>query len=776
MSARRLPVALWLAFVAICIAVVARTEVSTDLGAFLPASPTPAQQVLVDELRDGVVSRLILVGITGADEKARAALSARLADALQPAPEFAYVANGAADRFHADGAFLLEHRYLLSDAVIPERFDAAGLREALELRLDELASTTSMLTSQVLARDPTGEFLHLLERLGEDQGQGPQKRDGVWFSADGSRALLIAQTRAPGFDIDAQERALAKIRSEFEAAQSAAGAAGARLELSGPGVFAVASRATIKGDAIRFSALATVLVSVVMLAVYRSPRVLGLTLVPVASGALAGVAAVSLGFGSVHGITLGFGATLIGEAVDYAIYLFTNTSADSPPKKTLAKIWPTLRLGMATSVIGFGAMLFSGFPGLAQLGLFSMAGLIVALSVTRWLLPVLAPEGYRVRAVDALAPRLERLAAGARRLRLPLVVLVALAAGMLVFRGGTLWDDEIAGLSPVSAADQRLDESMRADLGAPDVRQLVVVRGATAEAALQTAESVGAALQPLVAAGRLAGYDSPARYLPSLAAQQARRQAIPAPAQLRRDLARAAQDLPFRADTFAPFLEEAEAARRSAPLARADLEGTGLGLKVDALLTQRRGEWHAMLPLRGATDDHALRRALAPFEAGDVVLLDLKQETDALYRDYRARVMASAAVGIAAITVLLLLTLRSPRRAFAVLAPLVAAVLVTTAVMAAGGERLNIFHIVALLLVFGVGSNYTLFFERSGAAGGDRDRSLTSALFCNLSTVIGFGVIGLSSTPVLSAIGTTVAFGAFLSLAFAAILTARVAR
>lgn len=89
MSARRLPVALWLAFVAICIAVVARTEVSTDLGAFLPASPTPAQQVLVDELRDGVVSRLILVGITGADEKARAALSARLADALQPAPEFA---------------------------------------------------------------------------------------------------------------------------------------------------------------------------------------------------------------------------------------------------------------------------------------------------------------------------------------------------------------------------------------------------------------------------------------------------------------------------------------------------------------------------------------------------------------------------------------------------------------------------------------------------------------------------------------------------------------
>lgn len=436
MNPKRLPVVLWLAFVVFCVTIVTRTEITTDLGGFLPGSPTPAQQVLVDELRDGVVARLILIGIEGADQKTRATLSTRLADALQPAAEFSYVANGASDRFKADGAFLLRHRYLLSDSVTPARFSAEGLRAALEDRLDELASSTSVLTGQLLERDPTGEFLHLLERLGEDQGQGPDKFDDVWFSADGGRALLIAQTRAPGFDIDAQERALTKIRAEFEAVRSAAGIDGARLEMSGPGVFAVASRAGIKGDAIRFSALATVLVSVILLAVYRSPRVLGLTLLPVASGALAGVAAVSLGFGSVYGITLGFGATLIGEAVDYAIYLFTNTSADSPPRKTLARIWPTLRLGMMTSVIGFGAMLFSGFPGLAQLGLFSIAGLIVALSVTHWLLPVLAPDGYQVRAADALAPLLAGLVARARVLRLPLIVLVALAAGALMFRGG----------------------------------------------------------------------------------------------------------------------------------------------------------------------------------------------------------------------------------------------------------------------------------------------------------------------------------------------------
>ena len=66
MKSARLPVAIWLGLVAVCVLIVVRTEFSTDLAAFLPRSPTPAQQILVDELREGVVSRLILIGIEGA--------------------------------------------------------------------------------------------------------------------------------------------------------------------------------------------------------------------------------------------------------------------------------------------------------------------------------------------------------------------------------------------------------------------------------------------------------------------------------------------------------------------------------------------------------------------------------------------------------------------------------------------------------------------------------------------------------------------------------------
>ena len=47
---RRAVLVLWLVVLAAAGFVIWRTPVSADLSAFLPRSPTPAQQLLVDEL------------------------------------------------------------------------------------------------------------------------------------------------------------------------------------------------------------------------------------------------------------------------------------------------------------------------------------------------------------------------------------------------------------------------------------------------------------------------------------------------------------------------------------------------------------------------------------------------------------------------------------------------------------------------------------------------------------------------------------------------------
>ena len=94
---------------------------------------------------------------------------------------------------------------------------------------------------------------------------------------------------------------------------------------------------------------------------------------------------------------------------------------------------------------------------------------------------------------------------------------------------------------------------------------------------------------------------------------------------------------------------------------------------------------------------------------------------------------------------------------------------ITTAAIVIGGRPLTIFHLVGLLLVVAVGSNYSLFFEHPTATVEDRERTLVSLLFANVATVIGFGLLSFSSVPVLHAIGSTVAIGAVLSLVFSAI-------
>lgn len=756
-------VVVWLGFLAACIAVIVRTTITTDVSAFLPRAPTPAQQVLVDQLRDGVVSRLILVGIEGAGPEVLAQGSRRLAAALRQDERFVLASNGEEAGSARDRDYLWRNRYLLSPGVTPQRFSAEGLRGRLEENLRLLNSPAGILLRRTLPADPTGELLQIIEMI---EGQArPETRDGVWFSRDGSRALLVAQTRAAGFDIDAQERAIAAIRD----AHAQAGGGDTRLLLTGPGVFSVHSRAAIKGDVVRLSLIATILVAIMTLAFYRSPRVLALSFLPVASGALAGVAAVSLGFGSVHGITLGFGVTLIGEAVDYAIYLFTQATKGVAPHRTLDRIWPTLKLGVLTSICGFSAMLFSGFNGLAQLGLFSIAGLVVAVAVTRWVLPGLMPAGFTVTAAAAWAPAALAALRRASLWRIPLLAAVACAAVLLWVQRNDMWDDRLISLTPIPRADQLLDQQLRTDLGAPDTRYLVIVKARDEESALRAAEAVADGLRVAAGKGILAGFDGPATYLPSRWKQHVRQAALPLPKELRANLQKALVGLPYRPGTFEPFLKDAEAARTGPLVDRSKLQNSQLALKVDALLARREGDWVAMLPLRGVADARAVERTLAALPGAEALLLDLRGESERLYTDYRREALGYSLAGVAAIVALLFLGLRNPSRVLAVLAPLVAAVIITAVALRAAGP-LSIFHLVGLLLVVAVGSNYSLFFDRQATSAPDRGRTLVSLAFACLSTIIGFGVLAFSSVPVLKSIGATVGIGAALALVFSAVL------
>lgn len=772
----RLAILAWLAFVLACGVIISRSQFTNDLSAFLPRSPTPEQQLLLDQIRDGLASRLILVSVEGADASTRATLSKKLAQNLRLNPAFVNVNNGEPVSAERDQAYLFNNRYLLSPAVTPERFSVAGLHAALSESIDLLASPAGLMVKSMLPRDPTGEMVALLGQL---QGKRqPSMIEGAWASPDGTRALLLIQTRASGADTDAQHTSMTTIQQAFDAV--AASSPGVRLSMTGPGVFSVKARDTIKAQVSWLSIISIVLIATLLLLVYRSLLALALGFLPVISGALAGIAAVSLGFGAVHGITLGFGTALIGEAVDYSIYLFVQSEQKAGDRQQwIRKFWPTIRLGVLTSIVGFASLLWSGFPGLAQLGLYAIVGLITAAGVTRYVLPHLLPADFRIRDVSAMGHVLSRLVQRAGALRWPALMVLMLALAVLVQHRNDLWSSNISSLSPISQADVQLDTRLRSDTGAPDVRYLVVVSGASREDVLQASEKVAAVLQTQIDQGNLAGFESPSRYLPSLATQGLRQASLPASTVLQVNLTQAVQGLPVRSNLFAGFLADVETARQQPLLQAADLEKTSMAMAVDALLVQRDGHWSALLPLTALADKElnveSIRAALATARLPQVLFMDMKVESDRLYSGYLNEAIVLSLAGLAVMIGLLFAVFRSGPRVARVVAPLLAAIVTVTAGLALLGQQLMILHLIGLLLVAAVGSNYALFFDQTGADSKITPSTLASMLFANLTTVAGFGLLAFSNVSILQAMGVTVAPGVILALIYAAIF-ARISR
>jgi predicted exporter len=401
-----------------------------------------------------------------------------------------------------------------------------------------------------------------------------------------------------------------------------------------------------------------------------------------------------------------------------------------------------------------------------------------------------------------------RVVAVLRRMRWVWVALTGAAVAAVVASNTPMWSRGLEGLNPTPRALQTLDAQFRQDLGAGDLRWLVAVRGDSPEQALTRAENLTARLAPLVEGGRLARIDSPSRFLPSTAAQARRLASIPPADQLRANLDQALTTVPFQAQALAPFLADAEAARSAAPITQGDLKGTSFALGLSALLL-RHGEGHvALLALQPPPDtwaetpeaEAAQARLAAELQAqvpallagwqrdnglsaaeGDLppaLFIDLQQATQSMFGSYLTQAGKLAAVGVAGVVLLLALSLRSAPGVVRVLLPIAGALAFVMAAHALAGKSLTLLHLVGLMLVVAVGSNYSLYFEQAidvrapsphaPPMSDSQHAALASLLLANLATMIGFGILAFSQVPVLQAIGATVGPGALLALVLAA--------
>lgn len=760
------PVVVWLVCLLAAIGWISQSiEVSHDLAAFLPDRDRPVENLMMAKANRGAVSRTVLIGFAGAELNQRLLASREAAERLGELKGIERVSNGSGGFDLTAFETLFASRYLLADEAT---IDASSLRQALEARMRELRSPLGSTAKQTLANDPTASFRTLLLNWSEAHA-APDLEQGLWVTPDRERTLLLAVIEDTDDDLDEHEAIIQAIR---KALTELAREQDVELQLAGRPMLIAEAEGSVRSSLIFGSVGAGVLVVTLLVLIYRSLGILFLGILPLLSGIIAGLGAVLLLFGPVHGIALAFGMTLLGITIDYPLHLFSHGEQQEKLTTTAGHLQRPIFLSALTTAFMFAIFGVGSAPGLGQLACFTSVGILIAALTLRFVVPNLAD----LMKIEPSPRLVELLPAVVPRFLLGVVMIAALGATiLLIARHDRLFQADIGVLNPLPEAAKQLDRRLRGDLGASDLRHFLLISGDEAEEVLQTAEILTPALEEARLSGEISGFDTPARYLPSQAKQAERQAALPDMLALKTALEKAKADFPFKNGLFSPFLEDVARNRKSAPLdvkAGQRLFGeTPLGAKLDQLLLDHDQHWYGFLPISGVVEITKLG-ALAESE-GNVELVDLKSFSEDLLEDFRAEAFTLLAFGFGAVFLLLLVCRYPPLGIAKILLVLILSVTLTAAILTLIGEGLTLLHILAGLLVVGLGLDYTIFFTWPEADLNQRRRTRHALTICVLSTVLVFGLLALSSIDLLRAIGLTVAIGACTTFAIAYVILSR---
>ena len=647
------------------------------------------------------------------------------------------------------GAFFWQHRNGLIDSTTRARLQNGGEAQAQWI-LSQLYSAFSGVSGKELQNDP----LMLMRGSQLALAQNSQKlrlMDGWLVTKDAAGNywyLLHGELAGSSFDMQQTHQLVTtlhdleeKLKGQYPQAQ---------LLSRGTVFYSDYASQQAKRDVSTLGVATLLGVILLILAVFRSLRPLLLCLLSIGIGALAGTVITLLLFGELHLMTLVMSMSIIGISADYTLYYLTERMVHGEhdsPWQSLAKVRNALLLALLTTVAAYLIMMLAPFPAIRQMAVFAAVGLSAScLTVIFWH-PWLC-RGLPVRPVPAMVLMLRWLAAWRRNKKLSVGLPVALALVSVVGIATLHVDDDISQLQALPQQILAQEKSITALTGQSVDQKWFVVHGATAQQTLERLEAFTPALAAAKTAGEISGY----RTLPlnSLARQK-------------RDLALLQQAAPAVTNVL-----------NGAGLATVSPDLSAMPVRVDEWLnspasegwrllwlTLPNGESGVLVPVDGVKESAALDQ-LASQHPG-VVWVDRKASFDTLFALYRAVLTGLLLVALGVIACGAMLRL-GWRKGLISLVPSLLSLGCGLAALSATGHPVNLFSLLALVLVLGIGVNYTLFFSNPR---GTPLTSMLAILLAMMTTLLTLGMLVFSATQAISSFGIVLVSGIFTAFLLA---------
>ncbi|MDR0251181.1 MAG: hypothetical protein LBI35_07755 [Burkholderiales bacterium] len=600
--------------------------------------------------------------------------------------------------------------------------------------------------------DPFGFFGNWMLQLGAASPARPHGDTLMVKTADRHYAVLLYQLTQSAFSSDLQTR----LANDLTAVQNELAQQFPDVQLLRAGVVlhatAAAQKARFEMSLIGGGSLLCCLL--LTWAVFRDFKALRLILLSLATGALAALSLTWLIFDRLHILTMVFGASLIGVAVDYGVLVLAqHLSGTESPNRWLRfrRLLPSLALVLIAPALAYFSLLLMPFPGMRQMACFAVSGIIGAwLTIMLWH-PYLLPPSLPV---TPLATRLMHMLQSWPCWRATRAQWFGAALAAVIIGAGLAQlktNDDIRSLINTDPELLREQIDVAKALELPSPAQLFLITGAAPEKVLQHEEALLAKLAPLLVDGKLTGYDAISRWLPSQQRQQAAQQAQQTLTGARAALAK---ELEIENDWIdVPHIAPLTADEWLAHPATASLRYLWQGRNA------HDGRTSSIVLLKGLRDADTARQ-LAAFGNAHIQWVDKTTEVSSLMGRYRT--LLSSVLLVAYVLVPLALLAFFRRQTWRVVMPSLLATLGTLAIIGYIGLPLQLLNVLTLLLVFGMGIDYGLFLiaQRSDA------RAFLAICVAASLTLPAFGLLAMSSTPALQAIGLTTVIGIGLAWLF----------
>lgn len=478
-----------------------------------------------------------------------------------------------------------------------------------------------------------------------------------------------------------------------------------------------------------------------MLFTFRSLMPLTLLLCSLATGILWGFFAIWAIFGEIHLLTIALSTSLVGVSADYSLHFLTERYFNQNNENvdhTLDRLRPTLLFAFITTALAYAILGFAPLSILKQMAVYAIFGLAGALFTIFMLYPVLTQKN-QTRTFTHWAKIDAYLQFWRQGKKLPWLI-GTIAIICLVSLTQLNVNDDVRLLQAQPEHLQKIEQKFDRILQQNSQLQYFIVQSNNENNLLTRLEALSLHLSKT---DKIQSVISVSDYLPSLNTQQNNHQLVQ-------------NTLQKLTSHFAQMGLSAYSYSYS-PMTLNDFLNHPVSHNLRAFFFEDAGNYYTLIPLTKSDDKTASEIAN---QLKGVSYHNTTQDWSNLFEKSRNHILFIL-LGSFIVAGVILSYQFDLRAAFAMLSVIGVSMLIALATLVFTGQYFNLFSVLALILILGMGLDYGIFLLKNQQF---LSTSFIAVILSALTTQLSFGLLMLSSTTALVSFATVLCVG--ISCAF----------